>query len=103
MPIVKIIELDQEINIETGETVLQGAMAHGIRFGFVCGGNAACGTCLIKVLDGLETLPPRNRKEDFLSKAMMLEPEYRLGCQTTLGPVNLMISIPAVARKLANT
>lgn len=103
MPIVKIIELNQEVDIATGETVLRGAMAHGIHFGFVCGGNAACGTCLIKVADGLETLPPRNQKEDFLSKAMMLEPEYRLGCQTTIGPVNLLISIPAFARKQAKT
>ncbi len=99
MPSVKIIELDREINIPEGDTILQGAMAHGITFGFVCGGNAACGTCLVKVLEGLETLRERNSKEDFLAKAMMLDPEFRLGCQTEVSKAPLVISIVSLARE----
>jgi ferredoxin len=98
MPTVKIIELDLELEIPTGETILQGTMAQGITFGFVCGGNAACGTCLVKVMEGLETLLPRNQKEEFLAKAMMLDREYRLGCQTEVGPTDLLISIPSLGR-----
>lgn len=98
MPTVKIIELDRGLDIPAGETILQGSMSRGLAFGFICGGNAACGTCLVKVLEGLESLPPRNQKEDFLSKAMMLEPEYRLGCQTEVGSSDLLISVPSLAR-----
>ncbi len=102
MPSVKIIELDREIDIPAGDTILQGAMGHGITFGFVCGGNAACGTCLVKVLEGLESLRERNSKEDFLAKAMMLDPEYRLGCQTEVSGAHLVISIVSLAREQRN-
>jgi 2Fe-2S ferredoxin len=99
MPSVKIIELDREIEILPGQTILQGAMANGIAFGFVCGGNAACGTCLVKIVEGLESLGKRNPKEDFLAKAMMLEPEYRLGCQTEVSDTPLVCSILSLARE----
>lgn len=98
MPTIKIKELEGDIEVPEGETILQGAMAHGITFGFVCGGNAACGTCLVKVLEGLESLGKRNPKEDFLAKAMMLEPEFRLGCQTVVSNSPLVISIVSLGR-----
>ncbi|EQD24029.1 MAG: (2Fe-2S)-binding protein [Nitrospirae bacterium] len=98
MPTVRIIEIDREIDIPEGQTILQGAMAHGIAFGFVCGGNAACGTCLVKVLEGLDSLGKRNPKEDFLAKAMMLDSEFRLGCQTEVSSAPLVISIVSMAR-----
>ncbi len=98
MPSVKIIELDREIEILPGQTILQGAMANGITFGFVCGGNAACGTCLVKIVEGLDSLGARNPKEDFLAKAMMLEPEYRLGCQTEVSEAPLVCSILSLSR-----
>ncbi len=99
MPKVRIIELDREIEIPSGQTILQGSMANGINFGFVCGGNAACGTCLVKIVEGLESLGARNPKEDFLAKAMMLEPEYRLGCQTEVSESPLVCSIVSLARE----
>jgi ferredoxin len=98
MPVVKILEGNLELDIPSGETILQGSMIRGLTFGFVCGGNAACGTCLVKVLEGLESLSPRNQKEDFLAKAMMLDPDYRLGCQTEIGQAPLVISILSLAR-----
>ncbi|MHB8368287.1 MAG: 2Fe-2S iron-sulfur cluster-binding protein [Leptospirales bacterium] len=99
MPTVRIIEVDREIEIPEGKTLLQGAMDHGLPFGFVCGGNAACGTCLVRVIEGLDSLPPRNPMEDFLSKAMLLEAEFRLGCQTPVGSAPLVLSIPSLSRQ----
>lgn len=99
MPTVTFIELEREIDIPSGQTILQGAMAQGITFGFVCGGNAACGTCLVKIVEGLDSLGKRNSKEDFLAKAMMLEPDFRLGCQTEVGPSPLVVSIVSLSRE----
>lgn len=98
MPKLKIVELDREIDIPTGVRILQGSMAQGVTFGFICGGNAACGTCLVRVIEGIGTIGPRNQKEDFLAKAMMLESDYRLGCQTEMGAGDILVSIPSLSR-----
>jgi 2Fe-2S ferredoxin len=98
MPKLKIVELNKELDIEQGIPILMGASLQGINFGFICGGNAACGTCTIVVKEGAETLKPRNSKESFLAKAMMLGEDQRLGCQTEMGSGDLTVSIPALGR-----
>ena len=99
MPTVRIVELDREIEIPEGRLLLQGALDQGVAFGFVCAGESACATCLVKVVEGLDSLPPRNSVEDFLSKAMLLETDYRLACQTPAGSGPLVLSFPSLARK----
>lgn len=99
MPSITISEPEQTIEIQKGELILSGCLTRGLVFGFACGGIAACGTCLVKIHEGLDSLLPRNQKEDFMAKAMLLEPEYRLGCQTAVGDHNLSISIPSLEKK----
>lgn len=99
MPTVRIIEVDREIEIPEGRPLLQGAIDQGIAFGFLCAGESACATCLVKVLDGLDSLPPRNPLEDFLAKAMLLETDLRLACQTQAGSSPLVLSFPSLGRK----
>ena len=99
MPTVRIIEVDREIEIPEGRPLLQGAIDQGIAFGFLCAGESACATCLVKVVEGLDSLPPRNPLEDFLSKAMLLETNLRLACQTKAGSSPLVLSFPSLARK----
>lgn len=98
MPKLKIIELDKELDVEPGMPILMAASLQGVNFGFICGGNAACGTCTIVVKDGADSLKPRNSKESFLAKAMMLGDDQRLGCQTEMGSADLTVSIPALGR-----
>ena len=98
MPKLKILEINKELSIEPGIPILIGASLQGVNFGFVCGGNAACGTCTIVVKEGGENLSPRNSKEAFLAKAMMLNDDQRLGCQTEMGSGDLTVSIPALGR-----
>lgn len=98
MPKLKIQELNKELDIESGMQILIGASLQGVNFGFICGGNAACGTCTIVVKEGAETLKTRNQKEAFLAKAMMLGDDQRLGCQTEMGSGDLTVSIPALGR-----
>ncbi len=99
MPTVRIVEIDREIEVPEGRPLLQGAMDQGISFGFLCAGEAACATCLVKVVEGLDSLPPRNTLEDFLAKAMLLETDLRLACQTPAGASPLLLSFPSLGRK----
>ena len=99
MPTVRIIEVDREIEIPEGRPLLQGAIDQGIAFGFLCAGESACATCLVKVVEGLDSLHPRNPLEDFLSKAMLLETDLRLACQTQAGSSPLVLSFPSLGRK----
>ncbi len=99
MPTVRIIEVDREIEIPEGRPLLQGAIDQGIAFGFLCAGESACATCLVKVVEGLDSLPPRNPLEDFLSKAMLLETDLRLACQTQAGSSPLVLSFPSLGRR----
>ncbi|MDA8060733.1 MAG: 2Fe-2S iron-sulfur cluster-binding protein [Leptospirillum sp.] len=98
MPKLTITELNKSVEIESGVPILISLMVQGISFGFVCGGNAACGTCNLIVKEGAETLKPRNAKEGFLAKAMMLSDDNRLACQTEMGTGDLTVSVPALGR-----
>lgn len=47
-----------------------------------CGGYGQCGTCVVEILEGLETLSPRTAIEE---KRFKNKPDnYRLACQTTV-------------------
>jgi uncharacterized 2Fe-2S/4Fe-4S cluster protein (DUF4445 family) len=49
---IKFLPIDRICLSEDGETVLEAAMKSGIHINASCGGNASCGKCRIKVLQG---------------------------------------------------
>jgi ferredoxin len=63
-----------------GKTVLQCALDLDVRLSHVCGGDGACGTCRIEVIDGWENLTPPTPDETYKE----IEPPYRLSCQAKL-------------------
>jgi uncharacterized 2Fe-2S/4Fe-4S cluster protein (DUF4445 family) len=63
-----------------GRTVLSCAAAMNVRVSSVCGGDGACGTCRIEVVEGWENLTPPTPDETYKE----LEPPYRLSCQAKL-------------------
>ena len=84
------------------------------RVGSACGGNCACSTCHVWVLEGGESLPDMEDAEsDRMDLAFDVRPESRLGCQAVLGEQDLVVEItpeslkawldehPEVRRKLA--
>jgi ferredoxin, 2Fe-2S len=84
------------------------------RVGSACGGNCACSTCHVWVLEGEESLTPMEDAEsDRLDLAFDVRPESRLGCQSKLGDEDIVVEItpeshkawldehPEVRRKLA--
>lgn len=84
MPTIYYTPDDRPIQAERGQTILNTSLENGIPHIHVCGGNARCSTCRVMVLEGLEYLPPRNEKEQRMADLLMLPPEIRLSCQTTI-------------------
>jgi adenylate cyclase len=75
---------------DDGLTVLQISLKHGLPHLHVCGGNARCSTCRVRICAGLENVLPRNQPEQHLADARGFEPDIRLACQTHLrGPIAL--------------
>lgn len=63
-------------------TILELALKAKIEISNSCGGNGTCGTCLVKVKQGLENLPARNEIESEMAIDRCWSHEERLSCQT---------------------
>jgi len=97
MPKLTIKEANRTLEVENGTSILMAAYTNGIFWGMVCGGNAACGTCVVHVEAGSELLDPRNKVEAMLARFLMLKDDQRLGCQTQVKG-DLIVSVPALSR-----
>lgn len=69
---------DAGVDADCSGNLLQCALSCGIAISHVCGGEGACGTCRIEILDGWDRLSPQTPDE--LSRDMTSP--YRLACQT---------------------
>ncbi len=67
-----------EVETESGKTLLQIALDSGIPMEHACGGNGFCTTCMCKVKNGMESLSPRNDKEENMG---VTDDPDRLSCQ----------------------
>ena len=80
------------IEVRPGEQVMHAARRQGYRWPNVCGGEAMCGVCMVKVQEGAEHPPPREDKETFRLKFVGRgrDDTARLACQLTVsGPVTV--------------
>ncbi len=83
------------IEAETGETIIEAALRHGIEIEHACEMSCACTTCHVIVRVGFESLEPSDELEDdMLDKAWGLEPDSRLSCQAVVGEEDLVVEIP---------
>ena len=80
MPRVTFIDCGVSGEFESGKTLLQCALEMGIEISHVCGGDGACGTCRIEVIQGEENLTPPTPDETYKE----LELPHRLSCQARL-------------------
>ncbi|HEY1966595.1 MAG TPA: 2Fe-2S iron-sulfur cluster-binding protein [Pseudonocardia sp.] len=71
------------IGVRPGEPLLEAAFREGYRWPSVCGGEAMCGTCFVKVQHGAEhTSAVRSAEQNrlkFIGRAA--DPSIRLACQ----------------------
>lgn len=73
------------IEMKPGETILDICLENDIPIEHICGGNAACTSCKVKIVSGGNTLSEKNTDEEFLLRsANLIGDEIRLGCQCKL-------------------
>ena len=94
MPIVKIQNLDTQIEVEEGTTILDACLDHGIELDHACGGVCACSTCHIWVEEGMNNLNESDEdEEDRLEDAHGMNLKSRLACQCRVRG-NIEIKLP---------
>lgn len=80
---------------DTGESILDAALRHGVDIEHACEKSCACTTCHVIVREGFDSLEPSDELEDdYLDKAWGLEPESRLSCQAIVADDDLVVEIP---------
>jgi uncharacterized 2Fe-2S/4Fe-4S cluster protein (DUF4445 family) len=80
MPRVTFADAQKSGEFSAQRTLLSIAGELEIRVSQVCGGDGACGTCRIEVLEGWDQLTPPTPDETYKE----LEAPYRLSCQARL-------------------
>ena len=89
MPRVTFADAGKAADFPAGKTLLSCAMDMDVRVSHVCGGDGACGTCRIDVVEGWDNLTPPTPDETYKE----LEAPYRLSCQCKLlGDVILKVA-----------
>jgi len=82
------------IVVEPGVTLLEAAEMAGVPMGDACGGNCACSTCHVHVVEGFDSLEEMDDDEDdILGKAEDVQFTSRLGCQTDVENTDLVVRI----------
>ncbi len=83
------------INVDSGISICDAALSHGIEIEHACEKSCACTTCHVHVRQGMDSLnEPSEDEEDYLDKAWGLDPDSRLSCQAIVGSDDLTIEIP---------
>jgi len=80
MPRVTFADAGKAADFPAGKTLLSCAADLDVRISHVCGGDGACGTCRIEVIEGWENLTPPTPDETYKE----LEAPHRLSCQCKL-------------------
>jgi uncharacterized 2Fe-2S/4Fe-4S cluster protein (DUF4445 family) len=89
MPTVTFIDAEKSAQFEEGKILLRAVNEMGIKISQVCGGDGACGTCRVEVIEGWDNLTPQTPDEIYKE----LEAPYRLSCQSKLkGDVVLKVA-----------
>ena len=89
MPRVTFVDQGKTGEFPAGKSLLSIAGELGIRVSQGCGGDGACGTCRIEVVEGWENLTSPTPDETYKE----LEPPHRLSCQAKLmGDVTVKVS-----------
>ncbi|AOS97276.1 2Fe-2S ferredoxin [Microbulbifer aggregans] len=95
LPHAEICPEGKVIEVESGVSVCDAALEHGIEIEHACEKSCACTTCHVIVREGFDSLgEPDELEEDLLDKAWGLEPESRLSCQAIVDDEDLVVEIP---------
>ena len=80
---------------QTGSSICEVLLRHGIEIEHACEMSCACTTCHIIIREGFDSLDTSDElEEDLLDRAWGLQPHSRLSCQAELAEEDLTIEIP---------
>lgn len=83
------------IDAQTGISICDALLQHGLEIEHACEKSCACTTCHVIVREGGEALAASDELEDdMLDKAWGLEPDSRLSCRAIVGRDDLVVEIP---------
>tara|TARA_B100001094_G_C17942401_1_gene676257 strand:- start:391 stop:672 length:282 start_codon:yes stop_codon:yes gene_type:complete len=92
MPKVEITTDNISADVEKGYALIDMCEDQDTSILFGCR-DGACGSCMIRVLEGPENLTPMGEDEKDFLETMAAEPEERLACQcNVLGDVKIEVS-----------
>jgi len=95
LPNAQICPNGAEIETKSGISILDVALANGIKLEHACEKSCACTTCHVIVRKGFTSLDDASDiEEDMLDKAWGLESNSRLSCQAKVTNQDLVIEIP---------
>jgi 2Fe-2S ferredoxin len=80
---------------ESGKSLLDNLLDHGVDVEHACEKSCACTTCHVIVREGFASLPESTEDEDdLLDRAWGLTPLSRLSCQAIVGEAPLVVEVP---------
>ena len=82
----------QVVSVPKGFTILESSRQAGIAHASVCGGRGRCSTCRVRVLQGVQQLPPPEAAEARVLTRLGTAPNVRLACQ--LRPLHDLAVLP---------
>lgn len=101
MPIIKILPHTEyapdgaSVTTESGSSICEALLEHGIKIEHACDMSCACTTCHVIVREGFASLNEMDEnEEDLLDRAWGLEPNSRLSCQAIVAQQDLVVEIP---------
>lgn len=92
MATVRVLPVDADIDVASGEALMAAARRQGYWWPTICGGDCECGTCWVVVDDGWEHCSPMGEAERarLTMGVKAKEPRARLACQLRVsGPVTV--------------
>jgi ferredoxin, 2Fe-2S len=82
------------VEVPAGTSILEAAEECGAHVGSACGGNLACSTCHVWVLEGFDSLGDiKEAEDDIMDKAFDVREESRLGCQARCSDADVIVEV----------
>ena len=95
MPDVSILPDQRHVPCAIDETILGAALRAGVPFAHACGGDAACSTCRVFVVEGWRACTEPTPKERVIAERLSFTDQFRLACQTRVtAPVTVRRLVP---------
>ena len=101
MPVIRILPHSEycpegtTLPANTGDSICEVLLEHGIPIEHACEMSCACTTCHVIVREGFNSLNEMDEsEEDLLDRAWGLEPQSRLSCQAIVAQKDLVVEIP---------